>query len=138
MTVIDDRYQADRIPSVDLTLVQEAAMLTADALAAGEPVIEVVFAPGDSTEYRVVVAKSRRLIATGACGHHALVGPGELVVSMLTPCPRVYTWGPGNSSWSDFRYVAEHWSLEEWSARVLAAFLNMLREALAVTEGVTL
>lgn len=138
MSMIDDRYQADKIPSVDMTLVAEAALLTADALTSGEHSVEVVFAPGDATEYRIVLSRSRRFVRVGACADYQLCGPGELVVAMLTPCPRVYTWGPGNSSWSDWRYVAEHWSLEEWSARVLSAFLNLLREQFSEIAGVTL
>lgn len=138
MSMIDDRYQADKIPSVDMTLVAEAALLTADALTSGEHSVEVVFAPGDSTEYRIVLSRSRRFVRVGACGDYQLCGPGELVVAMLTPVPRAYTWGPGNSSWSDWRYVAEHWALEEWSARVLSAFLNLLREQFSEIAGVTL
>lgn len=138
MTNLMDRYEPDQIPSVDLTIVADAARITADALSAGEPSVEVCFAPGDATEYRLILSKSRRLITAGAVGAHRYVGDGELLVAMLTPTVRTYWWGPGNSSWTDKTYVAEHWALEPWTARVLAAFLNMLRDDLAATEGVTL
>lgn len=133
-----ERYQPQEIPSVDLSIVAEAADRVAGALTAGEPSVEVVFAPGDSTEYRLVVAKATAFVGAGAVGSYRYVGAGELLVAMLTPTVRTYWWGPGNSSWTDPHYVAEHWALEPWTARVLAAFLNMLRDELAATAGVTL
>ena len=126
------------IPDVNLSIVAENAQLVAEALAAGETDIECCFGPGDATEYRFTLSKPRRLITSGNVSEYRLVGPGELVVAMHTPAQRVHHWGPANAPTTDHHYVMDHWSLEPYTARVLAAFLNMLRDALAEIAGVTL
>lgn len=131
-----DKYQPDAIPRVDLSVVLEAAQECAEALTSTHAV-EVAIEPGDSTSYRLVLASPARFVdaSNPAYPSYRAVGPGELLVTLMTPSVGVCIWGPGNSLWTDWVYVAEHWGLEsEWTARVLSAFLNMLRDELAVTE----
>lgn len=130
------RHQPDRIPGVNLHLVLGVAMCAAEELIGGERAVEVYLSPGDSTAYRIVLSKPHRFItADGGIGAYRSVGDGELLVTMLTPDVSAYVWGPANSSWTDWSYVVEHWGCGEWTGRVLAAFLNMLRDELATVPS---
>lgn len=129
-----ERHQPDRIPSVDLTEVLCVAMGAADFLRGGQRAVEASIAPGDSTAYRIVLARPQAFISSNTADRYQAVGPGELLVTMLSPEVGAYVWGPENSDWTTWEYVAEHWGCGEWTARVLAAFLNMLRDELAVPE----
>ncbi len=132
MTVTEDRYEQHLIPSVDLSIVADAARLVADALVCGEQAVEVQLCPGDSTSYQIVVSAPRVFHAPGVNRPWRHCGDGDMLVSLLTPDRRAYQWGPQNETWTTWDYVASHWDLGDWTARVLAAFLNMLRNALAV------
>ena len=111
---------------VDLEHIRSAAANVADLLTY-ESCVEVALTPGDSTVYRLVISRPSAYV--GSDGRW--IRGGDLCVSMLTPNSSSCVWGPTNSGWTDWPYVADHWCVSEWTSRILASFLNFLRQEMA-------
>lgn len=125
------------MPDIDRRHINEAAVWAATQLVE-TGVARVRLAPGDATQYRVLVTSPGSAYAADHTGQTVVVDERTYTVVVLNDFGAAYDWtgGPVDDS-----YVAEKWTRPDRSAGAractgiaVAAFLTALSNALATTD----